>query len=296
MLAYRVVAGVALVSGEPIGEEAAAGPLLDEFLAAARARALTVAALGVGVDGLAAWRARGFAAHYTGDEAILRPRAFSLEGRRMRKVRQSVTRLEHAGYRVEVRRAVEIDPALAAELAAIAARWRGAARETGYSMAFDGADVVPERDDVYAIAFDAGGSARGFLHLGRAAGALSLSSMRRDRDTPNGLNEFLVARLLRAAADDGIERVSLNFAAFAAVLAAPGPLDRVTALERRALRALAGRFQLDRLRTYNEKFLPEWLPRYVVYPSSRALPRVLVAAMLAEAYIALPRLRRRGRP
>ena len=112
--------------------------------------------------------------------------------------------------------------------------------------------------------------------------------MRRLPDTPNGLNEFLVVETLAWAREHGYESVSLNFAAFAAVLDPPGPLDRVTALEARVLRRCSGRFQLERLRAFSGKFEPSWIPRYAVYPRTAALPRVALAAMLAEAYVALP--------
>jgi lysyl-tRNA synthetase class 2 len=112
--------------------------------------------------------------------------------------------------------------------------------------------------------------------------------MRRERDVPNGLNEFLVCETLAFAREHGFERVSLNFAAFGQVLDPPGPIDRVTAVERLVLRRLSGRFQLERLLAFNRKFHPAWTPRYVAYPSRAALPRIGLAAMLAEAYLALP--------
>jgi lysyl-tRNA synthetase class 2 len=290
-LAYRTVAGVALVSGDPVGEEDAFPDLLAAFERYAARRGWAVAALGVSGERLPLWRELGFHAHYTGDEAVVDPTTFSLEGRAIRKVRQSVTRLERAGFRVEVRRTRDVDDALAARLADIADHWRQGRSETGFSMAYESARVDRERDDVYAIALDGDGRAQGFLHLAAlpAGRALSLSSMRRDRSTPNGLNEFLICRTLTWAAEHGIERVSLNFAAFAAVLDPPGPVDRVTRLERRALGVVSGRFQLERLLAFSEKFAPGWIPRYVAYPSRRALPRIGLAAMLAEAYLVLPR-------
>ena len=174
----------------------------------------------------------------------------------MRKVRQSVTRLERAGYSAEAVRSREIDEALAARIADIAvALARRIARETGYSMAFAGAAVDPSRDDLYVIARDAAGEPRGFLHFGVVPGgrALSLSSMRRERDTPNGLNEFLICRALEYAREREIARVSLNFAAFALLLDPPAPLDPLSRVERRVLARLAGRFQLERLLSFSRE-------------------------------------------
>jgi lysyl-tRNA synthetase, class II len=245
--------------------------------------------IGAGEE-LSHWRAVGLRAHYTGDEAIVRPASFSLEGRAIRKVRQSVARLERAGYTAEVRAISEIDAPLAARIDEIAERWRGDRGETGYSMAFAGAGVVAGRDDLYVLARDAAGEPRGFLHFGvvPCAAALSLSSMRRDRDTPNGLNEFLICRALDYARAQGIERVSLNFAAFALLLDPPAPLDPLSRVERRLLSRLEKRFQLERLLSFSKKFAPGWSPRYAAYPSVATLPRIALAAMLAEAYVTLP--------
>ena len=56
-------------------------------------------------------------------------------------------------------------------------------------------------------------------------------------------------------------------------------------LERRALLALKGRFQLDNLLLFNRKFFPSWERRFVVYERRRDLPRVGLAALAAEAYL-----------
>jgi lysyl-tRNA synthetase class 2 len=299
-LSYTTVAGVALVSGSPVGPEQSSESLVDAFVDDARRRGLVVAALGVPADGLGVWRSRGFRAHYTGDEAIVDPLTFELEGRAIRKVRQSVTRLTRAGYRMELVRGRDLTVARAATIARIADSWKGGRRETGFSMAFENATPDAARDDLYALAIGPDGDPRGFLHLADVAAgrALSLSAMRRLPDTPNGLNEFLVVETLAWAREHGYHSVSLNFAAFAAVLDPPGPLDRIAALEARALRRCSGRFQLERLRAFSGKFGPRWMPRYAVYPRTAALPRVALAAMLAEAYVALPwtglGIRRRG--
>ena len=296
-IAYRVVAGVALVSGDPVGDAKSFPALVQAFAGFTERRGWALGVLGAGTGCLPLWRDIGLRAHYTGDEAIVDPQAFSLEGRAIRKVRHSVTRLERAGYRAEAVRTSEIDEPLAARIAEVAQRWRGDRCETGYTMAFAGAGVDRAREDLYVLARDPVGEVRGFLHFGVVPGgrALSLSSMRRERDTPNGLNEFLICRTLAHARAHGIERVSLNFAAFALLLDPPAPLDPLSRAERRVLAQLAGRFQLERLLSFNQKFAPQWTPRYAAYPSVATLPRIAFAAMLAEAYVTLPSAPWRGR-
>ena len=291
-LAYRVVCGVALVSGDPIGDSTVFPALVSDFATTASRRGWLVGVLGASALRVHLWRDLGFNAHYTGDEAIVDPAKFSLEGRAIRKVRQSVSRLEREGYRSEFLRTTEISDELARELSGIAEQWLGGHSETGYSMAFNGAGVDRAREDLYAIARDRDGCVRGFLHFGIVGmnEAISLSSMRRDRATPNGLNEYLITQTLAWAREEKIARVSLNFAAFALLLDPPAALDPVSQLERRCLTRFGERFQLERLLSFSEKFSPTWTPRYAAYPSLATLPRIALAAMLAEAYVSLPRV------
>jgi lysyl-tRNA synthetase class 2 len=224
---------------------------------------------------------------YHGDEAVIDTSAFSLEGRPIRKVRQSVHRLERAGYTAEMRRPGEVDAGLRAQLEALAKEWRGAQPQRGFVMALDTLFRLDDDHAVCLIGRDPSGTAVGFLHFAvcRGGSALSLSSMPRLRSTPNGFNEWLICVAVGWAREQGLERVSLNFAPFAALLAPEAELSRLQRVERRALLRLKGRFQLDNLLLFNRKFFPSWQRRFVVYERRLDLPRVGIAALAAEAYL-----------
>src|SRR5581483_2347106 len=286
-LAYRVVGGVAIVSGDPIGPDDELDGLVRRFIGFAHARGWRLAILGVSERCLDLYRRNGLHALYHGDEAVLDTEEFSLDGRAIRKVRQSVHRLVRAGYRAEVRFPSEIAGVLRARLEGIAREWRAGEPERGFVMAVDALFRLEHDDAVFVIGFDPQGEPAGFLHLAvtRAGSALSLSSMPRLRSTPNGFNEWLVCETVRWARASGFRRISLNFAPFAALLAPEADLSSLQRLERRALLALKGRFQLDNLLLFNRKFLPSWQRRFVVYERRRDLPRVGIAALAAEAYL-----------
>jgi len=178
-----------------------------------------------------------------------------------------------------------VGPGLRAELEAIAQAWRGDAPERGFTMACDALFGLDEA--VFVIGYGPDGAPRGFLHFAYSdwGRALSLSSMPRLRDTPNGFNEWLVCETVAWARAHGVRRISLNFAPFAALLSPEAELNALQKAERQALLALKGRFQLDNLLLFNRKFLPGWERRFVVYERRRDLPRVGVAALAAEAYL-----------
>jgi lysyl-tRNA synthetase class 2 len=286
-VAYKVVGGVAIVSGDPIGPPDRFSELVGSFLEFARSRGWRIAILGASEHALGVYRAHGLHALYHGDEAVVDTATFSLEGRPIRKVRQSVHRLERAGYTASIVRPSEIDPELRAELEHLAKSWRGAQPERGFVMALDTLFRLDDEDAVFVVGRDADGTVAGFLHfaLCRRGSALSLSSMPRLRTTPNGFNEWLVCTAIDWARNEGLERVSLNFAPFAALLAPEAELSTLQRLERRALLRLKGRFQLDNLLLFNRKFFPQWERRFVVYERKLDLPRVGIAALAAEAYL-----------
>jgi lysyl-tRNA synthetase, class II len=293
-LAYRVVGGVAIVSGDPIGPPNQGSGLIGRFAAYARRRDWRIAILGASEQWLPVYAAHGLRSLYHGDEAIVRTDSFSLNGRPIRKVRQSVHRLSAAGYEAVVLRPSDIAPALRERLEAVAHEWRGKAPERGFVMALDALFGLGDEDAIFVVGFDAGGSPAGFLHfaISSAGHALSLSSMPRLRDTPNGFNEWLICSSIEWARSCGYERVSLNFSPFAALLDGQADLTLVQEMQKRALLSVKGHFQLDNLLLFNRKFFPSWERRFIVYEHRRDLPRVGLAALAAEAYLPFQAARR----
>jgi lysyl-tRNA synthetase class 2 len=287
LVAYRVIGGVAIVSGDPLGPPGDLDGVVGEFIAYARSRGWRIAILGVSEACLSLYRRHGLRALYHGDEAVLDVEAFSLQGRAIRKVRQSTSRLLAAGYRAEVVRAADIDAGQRRELEAIEKQWRGTAPERGFVMATDSLFRLDGDEALFVIGRSPDGIAQGFLHfaVSRRGAALSLSTMPRRRTTPNGFNEWLVCESVAWARGNGFRRISLNFAPFAAVLAPGAELTNGQRVQRRALLALKGRFQLDNLLLFNRKFFPDWQRRFVVFESRLDLPRIGLAALAAESYL-----------
>lgn len=281
-LAYRIESGVLLVSGDPVGPARAIPGLLRELCAFAEFRGLKIAVLGAGSELLPLYEQAGLRPFYIGDEAIVDTAAFSLDGRAIRKVRQSVNRLDAAGYTAAVCGAGTLATCDREQLERISELWRAGAPERGFSMAMDQIDAP---DGLVVTARDAEGQIRGYIHLvpsfGRAA--MSLSHMRRDPATPNGLMEFLVVRAIELLRERGVAELSLNFAAFARILHSPRS-RRDHALAR--LVTLANPFfQIESLYRFNAKFFPRWVPRYLLYEGALGLPRAGLAAMRIEGQV-----------
>jgi lysyl-tRNA synthetase class 2 len=142
------------------------------------------------------------------------------------------------------------------------------------------------------LARDGEGMVRGVLHFvpcyGRAA--VSLSFMRRDPATPNGLTEFMVATATEHLRDRGLRELSLNFATFARWMHSPERWpERVLG---KVVSVLNPFFQIESLYRFNAKFFPRWEPRYLVYEGTLGLLRASLAAAWAEGQLPKPRMPR----
>jgi lysyl-tRNA synthetase, class II len=294
---YRVENGVLLLSGDPVGPDPALAGLLSQLSAFAETRGLKLGVVGASERLCPLYEEFGLRTIYLGDEAIIELAEFSLEGRAIRKVRQSVSRLQKAGFSAELHEVSELDPATAHEAEVVLERGREGAPERGFSMAMDSIQGAHEEDTLVLLARDESDPARpvrGVLHFVPCYGrpAMSLSFMRRDPGTPNGLTEFMVVKAVELLRERGLSEISLNFAAFAKWIHSPErPSER--ALGR--LIALGNPFfQIESLYRFNAKFFPRWEPRYLVYQGALGLPRASIAAMWAEGQLWKPALPRAG--
>ncbi len=291
-VAYRVVSGVALASGDPLGDPEAWPGAIRALLDLADAHAWVPAVMGCGEQGGTAYRRAGLTVLEIGDEAVVDAADFGLAGREMRSVRQAVARVERAGYRTTVRRVRDIPADERAQVSRVAATWRGGQTERGFSMAL-GRFGDPADDACVLVTAEQDGTLRALLHfVPWGADGLSLDLMRRDRTSENGLNELLIVRALQAAPELGVARLSLNFAVFRQALEQGERLGAGPVLRGwRSVLLFASRwFQIESLYRFNAKFRPRWEPRYVCFPGSRDLPRVALAALEAEAFLVWPRL------
>ncbi|MEU9131508.1 phosphatidylglycerol lysyltransferase domain-containing protein [Kitasatospora sp. NPDC048540] len=292
-IAYRVVGGVSLASGDPIGDPEAWPGAIEPWLDQARANAWVPAVIGAGQEAGTVYARHGLDALELGDEAILEVAEFSLEGRAMRGLRQAYNRVQRAGYTTRIRRHADIAERDMAALVRLADHWRGGETERGFSMALGRLGDPEDGQCVMIECTDGDGTLRALLSFtpwGRDG--LSLDLMRRDREADNGLLEFMVLDLVNAADGLGIVRISLNFAMFRAVFERGSRLGAgpVLRLWRAVLSFFSRWWQIESLYRANAKYRPIWEPRYLCFRKGGELPRIALASARAEGFLETPSL------
>ena len=292
-IGYRVVSGVMLASGDPIGDPEAWPGAIHAFLDEAARHAWVPAVMGCGELGAEIWCREGdLTALELGDEAIVEVAGFTMQGRAMRNVRQMVARVSRQGYTADVRRVADIGRDEIDRIVTRAGTWRGSPTERGFSMALGRVGEAEDGRCVVATATE-NGVLRALLHfVPWGSDGLSLDLMRRDRSAQPGVNDFLIVEAIRAAHALGVKRISLNFAVFRAALERGGRIGAGPVLRvwRRFLVFISRWFQIESLYKFSAKFCPVWVPRFFVFPGTRDAVRVGVAALEAEAFLVWPRL------
>ncbi len=290
---YRVIGGVSLASGDPIGDPEAWPGAIEPWLAEAREHGWVPAVMGAGEEAGTIYARHGMDALELGDEAIVDTAEFTLEGRAMRTVRQAYNRVKRAGYTVRIRRHEDIPEEEMAELLRRADDWRDGATERGFSMALGRLGDPDDGRCVMLECHDGEGDLRALLSfVPWGPKGLSLDLMRRDRDSENGLMEFMVIELLQQARALGITQVSLNFAMFRSVFERGSRLGAgpVLRMWRSLLSFFSRWWQIESLYRANAKYRPIWEPRFMLFEKSSDLLRIGIASARAEGFLEAPGL------
>ncbi|MEI6811751.1 MAG: phosphatidylglycerol lysyltransferase domain-containing protein [Actinomycetes bacterium] len=285
---YRVVSGCALASGDPIGNPDAWPQAMQAFLEFARVNGWVPAVFGCSEEAGEIWvRESKMSSLEIGDEAIVRVSDYDLESPRYRSIRQTVRKIQKQDYTTHIYRSNSLTPDMRSQLTLNSKKWRGDATERGFMMGL-GRIAESNEPDLLIVTAVADGVVRGILqYVPWGEKGLSLDLMRRDPHAHAGINELMIDATINFARANGIEKISLNFAAFRAVFERGGQLGAGPIIRswRSILLFFSRWIQMESLYRFNAKFRPEWLPRFAIFGKASDLPRIGLAILRAEAFI-----------
>lgn len=287
-ITYRVVAGCALASGDPIGNPDAWPQAMHAFISLTLKNGWTPAAIGCSEEAGEIWvREADMTALEIGDEAIVHVDQYDPENPRYRNVRQSVRRALKQNYTTEIFRSSDMSQELRSLLTEDSKKWRGAATERGFMMGLGRIADEDEPDLLIVIAMKDGQVRALLQYVPWGEKGLSLDLMRRSPQADSGVNELMIDATIRYARENGINRISLNFAAFRSVFERGAQLGAGPVIRswRSILLFLSRWLQMETLFRFNSKFRPEWVPRYVMFRKNGDLPKIGLATLRAEAFI-----------
>lgn len=290
LVAYAVYGGVALISPDPIGPAEERSEVFAAFREYAEGHGWTIAVMAASAEWLPIYHDAGLHHLYLGDEAIVDCQRFTLEGHKMKGLRQACTRLERYGYRVEFFDPAKIDPARVSAIVELISLLRRGEGERGFSMMLGRLFDPKDKGLLLTVVYGPDDRPAAVCQFVPAPGikGYSLDLMRRDPgEHPNGLLDYALCSTIAYLREHGDEGLSLNFAAFRSVLEGEGE-GAVSRVERWALKRLSGILPIESLWRFNAKYHPAWLARHLVYPAAESFVPVVAATLRAESITELP--------
>ncbi|HEY7938359.1 MAG TPA: DUF2156 domain-containing protein, partial [Acidimicrobiales bacterium] len=251
-----------------------------------------VAVMGASEDFLPIYHAAGMHEMYVGDEAVVDVRRFNLDGGRNKGLRQAVNRIAKYGYRMEFHDPAHITPELEASLRGLMTESRRGEMERGFSMTLGRIFSAADEGLLLAVCFGPDGTPAAFCQYvpAPAIKGYSLDLMRRSEreEHPNGLTDYVVVETMTHLREQGMVGLGLNFATMRGVLAGERGDGLSKKVERWFYRKMSDSMQIESLWKYNDKFDPDWVPRYACYDSPEHMLASAAALAKAESWWEIP--------
>jgi len=279
--------GYAVVSGDPVGDEAQFPRLIADFAALCHDHGWRIVVLACSERRLRLWsdpRVLGTSLRPIpiGRDVVIDVADFTMAGRRFRNLRQAVQRTHNSGITTEIVAEQDLDDRQVAELAEVLrASPSGAHTDRGFCMSLDGVLEGRFPGIQLAVARDKSGRAQGFHRYATAGGGseITLEVPWRRRGAPNGIDERLSVDMINAAKDAGAQRLSLSFAAFPELFDEPDR-GRMQATFYWLIHRLDPLIALESLYRYLRKFHAIGERRYALMSLTQLVPLIYVLMSL----------------
>ena len=286
-LAYRTRIGYAVVSGDPVGDEARFPQLVADFATLCHTHGWRIVVLACSERRVRLWTdpqvlGQSLRPVPIGRDVVIDVSSFEMVGRKFRNVRQAVRRTHNCGITSDIVPEQKLDGRLRAELTEVLrASSSGAHTDRGFCMNLDGVLEGRYPGIQLIIARDKSGRVQGFHRYATAGGGsdVTLDVPWRRRGAPNGIDERLSVDMVNAAKTAGAQRVSLAFAAFPEIFDEKRR-GRVQALFYGLIHLLDPLIALESLYRYLRKFHAPDDRRYALVSLTQIVPLIFVLLSL----------------
>lgn len=287
-VAYRVIGNTAITTGDPLCTSDRTAEVVLDFARWCDDHGLSPVFYSVRDELGPVFRDLGWATLPVGEETVLHPATFQMQGKKWQDVRSSINRASKSGVRAEWTRYADLRPALARQIQDISEQWVAEKDLPEMGFTLGGLDELMDREVALMLAIDENDevlAVTSWLPSYRDGVVIgwTLDFMRRRPDSMNGVMEFVIASAALRAKDDQLEFLSLS----AAPLATSGGITAEAPQTERLLsfiaRVLEPAYGFQSLLTFKLKFQPEFVPLLMAYPDPLELPAIGTA--LARAYL-----------
>lgn len=286
-LAYRTRLGIAVVGGDPVGDEHQFRDLVADFAAMCHTHGWRIAVVGCSEHRLDLWTdpaviGQSLRAVPIGRDVVVNIADFEMVGRKFRNLRQAVKRTHNCGITTEIVAEQELSDKQLAELTEVVRESsKGAHSDRGFHMNLDGVLEGRFPGIQLIVARDASGKVQGFHRYATAGGGsdITLDVPWRRRGAPNGIDERLSIDMIMAGKEHGAQRLSLAFAAFPEIFDEK-KRSRTQRVFYRLIHVLDPLIALESLYRYVRKWHALDARRYALISMTQIIPLLFVLLSL----------------
>lgn len=284
-VAFRVIGGVALTTGDPVGPPERLRTSLLEFAEYAAAHGWTPCFYSAGEESAVIAADVGWTAIQVAEETVLELGSLAFTGKKFQDIRTALNRAAKSGISAVWVRFPDASPQLRDQIVVLSEEWVAdkGLPEMGFTLG--GLEELDDPEVRCLVAVDADGGVHGVTSWlpvfrdGREVG-WTLDFMRRSSDGFRSSMEFLIASAARDLETEGCEFVSLSGAPLATAAGddAPESERQFVATVARLLdvvgRTLEPVYGFRSLLAFKAKFQPSYRPLFLIFPDEAALPSI----------------------
>ncbi len=214
-----------------------------------------------------------------GEEAAVNLNEFTLQGRKMKSVRNALSRVEKEEYTFEIVKP-PFDDKFIIDIKNVSDEWLGGRKEKGFSIGFFDIDYL-SREPI-AVVKNNSGEIKGFTNIMPMYDnnkTLSIDLMRFSHSACNGIMDFMFVNLFEWGGENGYSRFNMGLA----------PLSNVGRSKYSFLREkiafqvyLHGQnfYSFKGLKKFKEKYCESWDGRYMAYRKRTSLVMTMIQVIL----------------
>ncbi|WP_314146865.1 DUF2156 domain-containing protein [uncultured Leifsonia sp.] len=305
-VAYRVINGVAITLSDPVCHPARAEQTIIDFVAFCDANSWVPVFYSIHGAYLPVFESLGWQTMSVGEETLMHPQTFDMQGKAWQKVRQAHNRGVKERISTLWTRWDDLAPVQQSQIASLSEQWVSEKELPEMGFTLGGMAELKDPDVRLYLAYDPEGELQAvtsWLPSWRdgAVVGYTIDFMRRADGSIPGIMEFVIASAAQHMREEGVEVLSLSGAPLATKpdgtadgeAGEESAMDRVLALLARTLEPAYG---FSSLFTFKSKFNPTYETLWMAYPDPVALPsignaigRAYLPDANAKEYVALAR-------
>ncbi|GAA4659456.1 rhomboid family intramembrane serine protease [Arthrobacter cryoconiti] len=296
-IAYRVLSGIALTLGPPVGPPTELLKTIDEFTRYTAENGWTPCFYSVPGEFRAATQDLGWGSVEVAQETILDLAGLSFTGKKFQDIRTALNKANKEGIHAQWISYPEAPLSIADQIHAISEEWVADKKMPEMGFTLGGLEEINDPEVRCLLAIDDQHTVHAIaswlpVYRDEIVVGWTLDFMRRRSSGFRASIEFLIASAALSCKEDGYEFLSLSGAPLARIEQTPTGSALHTPEPRRAgldklLEQLGAILEpvygFKSLLTFKSKFQPRYEPLFMVYPDAAALPNI--ANAVGRAYL-----------